>query len=34
VKRDHHIKTLLLLIGFVLGSIHFAEAQQSEKIPG
>ena len=27
------MKTVLLLIGFILASIHFAEAQQSSKIP-
>jgi putative ABC transport system substrate-binding protein len=27
------MKTVLLLIGFILGNIHFAEAQQSGKIP-
>jgi putative ABC transport system substrate-binding protein len=34
VKRFRHIKTILLLIGFLLTSIHFAEAQQPiHKIP-
>jgi putative ABC transport system substrate-binding protein len=33
VKKRGHIKTCLSLIGFVLASIHFAEAQQSAKIP-
>jgi putative ABC transport system substrate-binding protein len=33
MKRDRHIKTVLLLIGFVLASIHFADAQQPAKIP-
>jgi putative tryptophan/tyrosine transport system substrate-binding protein len=32
VKKRGHIKTCLSLIGFVLASIHFAEAQQSAKI--
>jgi hypothetical protein len=27
------MKTILLLIGFVFASIHFADAQQSTKIP-
>ena len=27
------MKTVLLLIGFVLASLHFAEAQQATKIP-
>jgi putative tryptophan/tyrosine transport system substrate-binding protein len=27
------MKTVLLLIGFLLGSTHFAEAQQPKKIP-
>jgi putative tryptophan/tyrosine transport system substrate-binding protein len=33
VKRDRHTKTVLLLIGFVLANLHFAEAQQPAKIP-
>ena len=31
MKRHRHIKTVLLLIGFVLVSIHFAGAQQPPK---
>jgi putative ABC transport system substrate-binding protein len=32
MKRHRQIKTVLLLIGFVLASIHFAEAQQPKKV--
>jgi putative ABC transport system substrate-binding protein len=33
VKKHRHIKPLLLLIGFIVATIHFAEAQQPAKIP-
>jgi putative ABC transport system substrate-binding protein len=33
VKSYHPIKTVLLLIGFIVANIHFAEAQQSKKVP-
>jgi putative ABC transport system substrate-binding protein len=33
MKRHRQIKAVLLLIGFVLAAIHFAEAQQPAKIP-
>jgi putative ABC transport system substrate-binding protein len=32
VKRDCHIKAVLLLTGFALGSIHFAQAQQPKNV--
>jgi putative tryptophan/tyrosine transport system substrate-binding protein len=33
VIRHRHIKTVLLLIGFIVAGIHFAEAQQLKKVP-
>jgi putative tryptophan/tyrosine transport system substrate-binding protein len=33
MKRHRQIKAVLLLIGFILGNIHFADAQQPVKIP-
>jgi hypothetical protein len=33
MNGHRHIKTVLLLIGLILASIHFAEAQQPAKIP-
>ena len=32
MKRHRHITAVLLLTGFVLGSIHFAEAEQPKKL--
>jgi putative ABC transport system substrate-binding protein len=32
MKRHRHIKTVLLLIGFIVANIHFADAQQSKKV--
>jgi putative ABC transport system substrate-binding protein len=32
VKKHRHIKTVLLLIGFMLANIHFVEAQQLTKV--
>ena len=32
MKRHRHIKSVLLLIGSILASIHFAEAQQPKKV--
>jgi putative tryptophan/tyrosine transport system substrate-binding protein len=32
VIRRLHLETLLLLVGFIVASIHFAEAQQKERI--
>jgi putative ABC transport system substrate-binding protein len=33
VKRHRRIKAILLLIGFIVASVHFAEAQQPKKVP-
>jgi putative tryptophan/tyrosine transport system substrate-binding protein len=33
VKRHRRIRSILLLIGFIVASIHFAEAQQAKKVP-
>jgi putative tryptophan/tyrosine transport system substrate-binding protein len=32
VKRHRRIKAILLLIGFIVASVHFAEAQQPKKV--
>jgi putative ABC transport system substrate-binding protein len=32
MKRHRNIKTVLLLIGFIVANIHFAEAQQPKKV--
>jgi putative tryptophan/tyrosine transport system substrate-binding protein len=33
VKRHRRIKAILLLIGFIVASVHFAQAQQPKKVP-
>src|SRR4026207_189564 len=33
MKRHGHIKTVLLVVAFIVANIHFVEAQQPVKIP-